>query len=133
MFIVKEGGHRLFENDPETSKVVSEMLSDLERHGLDAVRRYSGKFDDWNPTDFELSPKQIREAIGKLDAAVIRDTTYCQDNVRRFAQAQKETLLPLETQPRPGIVLGHPRRGVGLGDVGATAGRLQPGLAAARA
>src|SRR5262249_39221860 len=32
---------------------------------------------------------------------VISDTDFCQGNVRRFAQAQLETLL------RPGVVLGH--------------------------
>ncbi len=113
MLKIKDGGHRLFENDPQTTRIVSEMLLDLEKHGLDAVRRYSTKFDDWSPEDFELTPAQIDEAIAKLDAEVIRDTAYCQDNVRRFAQAQKATLLPLETQPRPGILLGHRHLPVG--------------------
>ena len=39
MRIVKQGGHRLFTQDPETGRVVSEMLSDIEKHGLDAVRK----------------------------------------------------------------------------------------------
>jgi sulfopropanediol 3-dehydrogenase len=39
MKVVKQGGHRLFEQDPETARVVAEMLTDLEAHGLDAVRR----------------------------------------------------------------------------------------------
>ena len=54
----QEGGHRLFENDPETAKVVSEMLIDLEKHGMDAVRKYSRQFDDWDPPDFELSERR---------------------------------------------------------------------------
>ncbi len=116
MLKIKDGGHRLFENDPETAQLVSEMLLDLEKHGLDAVRRYSAKFDEWTPPSFELDAKQIREAISRLDPEVIRDTTYCQDNVRRFAQAQRATLLPLETTPRPGIVLGH--RHIPVGAVG---------------
>lgn len=37
MKIVKEGGHRLFERDPETARVVTEMLLDLEKNGMDAV------------------------------------------------------------------------------------------------
>jgi sulfopropanediol 3-dehydrogenase len=116
MKIIKQGGHRLFENDPETSRVVSEMLSDLERNGMDAVRKYSGRFDGWNPSSFELNEVQIREAIGSLPEQVVRDTDYCQDNVRRFAQAQLETLKPLEVELRPGVILGHkhiPVRAVG--------------------
>ena len=107
MKLIKTGAHRLFENDPETSKVVSEMLLDLEKNGMDAVRKYSLKFDDWKPESFELADRQINEAIAKLDEQVIRDTEYCQNNVRKFAQYQLKTLLPLEVEMAPGIVLGH--------------------------
>ena len=66
MRMLNEGGHRLFENDPETIRVVAEMLSDLEKHGMDAVRKYSRQFDDWDPPDFQLG-EEFDEAIGKLD------------------------------------------------------------------
>ena len=107
MKIIKQGGHRLFETDPQTSKVVSEMLLDLERGGMDSVRKYSRQFDDWDPPDFELSASQIRGATESLPRQVIDDTAYCQGNVRAFARAQLETLKPLEVEIRPGVVLGH--------------------------
>ncbi len=107
MRIYKNGGHRLFENDPETARVVSEMLLDLEKNGMDAVRRYSAKFDDWNPDSFELTEKQIDDAIASLDEQVIKDTDFCQHNVREFAKAQLKTLLPLEVEIGEGILLGH--------------------------
>ena len=97
----------MFEEDRETAQVVSDMLIDLERNGMDAVRKYSRKFDEWTPSSFELTQTQIDEAIGKLSAQAIEDTDYCQENVRRFAQAQRETMLPLELEIRPGIILGH--------------------------
>jgi sulfopropanediol 3-dehydrogenase len=105
--IVKLGGHRLFENDPETSRVVSEMLLDLEKHGMDAVRKYSARFDDWNPMSFELNPTEIDEAVSRLPQQVIDDTDFCQSNVRRFAEAQLATMAPLEVTMRPGVTLGH--------------------------
>ncbi len=116
MKIIKSGGHRLFENDPETARVVSKMLLDLERHGMDAVRKYSQQFDDWNPDSFELSGAEIAEAIKTLPQQVVEDTDYCQTNVRNFAKAQLSTLLPLEVEIRPGVTLGHkhiPVRAVG--------------------
>jgi sulfopropanediol 3-dehydrogenase len=116
MKIIKQGGHRLFESDPETSRVVSEMLLDLERHGMDAARKYSAKFDNWNPASFELAPHQIEAATASLPKQVIADTAYCQGNVRAFAQAQLETMLPLETEIRPGVVLGH--KHIPVGSVG---------------
>ncbi len=107
MKTIKSGAHRLFENDVETSHVVTEMLIDLERHGMDAVRKYSEKFDQWTPDSFELSPSEISRAISRLPAQVIEDTEFCQSNVRNFAEAQLATVLPLEVSIRPGVVLGH--------------------------
>lgn len=107
MKIIKNGGHRLFETDDETSQLVSKMLLDLEKNGLAAVRKYSEKFDKWSPSNFELSAAEIAEAKDKVDQAVIKDTEFCQQNVRNFATAQLATLLPLEVNIRPGVVLGH--------------------------
>jgi sulfopropanediol 3-dehydrogenase len=107
MKVIKEGGHRLFEEDAETSQYVQEMLQDLRENGMDAVRKYSQKFDDWNPTSFELSEQQINEAISKCDEQLIQDTDFCQKNVRDFAEAQLATMKPLEVEISPGIILGH--------------------------
>jgi len=107
MKVIKEGVRRLFESDAETIKIVSDLLLDLEKNGMDAVHKYSEKFDKYNPPDFELSEKQIADAISQLDEQAIRDTDFCQDNVRRFAQAQLETMKPLEVEVRPGVILGH--------------------------
>ncbi len=107
MKIIKEGDHHLFEGDDETARTVSALLQDLHARGMDAVREYSQKFDEWDPPDFELQPAEIDEAIERCGAQVVTDTAFCQGNVRAFAEAQLATLLPLETEIRPGIVLGH--------------------------
>jgi sulfopropanediol 3-dehydrogenase len=105
--VVKPGGHRLFEQDRETAATVSEMLLALERHGMDAVREYSRKFDGWDPPTFELSRADIDEAVASLSAQDRADTEWCQANVRAFAEAQLATMLPLELEIRPGVILGH--------------------------
>jgi len=107
MKIIKSGGHRLFEEDPETTRIISEMLKNLEKNGMEAVRTYSRKFDDWDPPSFELSEKHIEAAISSLPEQVIADTEFCQANVRRFAEAQLATMQPLEVELRPGVILGH--------------------------
>lgn len=66
MRIFKEGGHRLFESDPQIAAVVSEMLLDLEKNGMNAVRKYSERFDGWNPKSFELSDADIAEAAAEV-------------------------------------------------------------------
>ena len=107
MRIYKNGGHRLFESDPETSRIVSELLIELERDGMDAVRKYSEKFDDWSPESFELTEKQINDSIATLDNQIIEDTDFCQNNVRQFAKAQLGTMAQLEYSAAEGITLGH--------------------------
>src|SRR5688572_5188006 len=104
MKIIKHGEQRLFETDAETAAAVTRMLLELERDGMDAVRRYSFQFDDWAPASFHLGKQQITEAIAQVSEQAISDTDYCQGNVRRFAQAQLATLLPLEVEIRPGVV-----------------------------
>ena len=107
MKIIKEGDHHLFEGDDETAGTVSALLRDLHVRGMDAVREYSRKFDEWDPPDFELRPADIDQAVERCGAQVVSDTAFCQGNVRAFAEAQLATLLPLETEIRPGVVLGH--------------------------
>lgn len=107
MKTLKTGGHTLFGHDPEVTSTVSAMLHAIERQGMDSVREYSRRLDDWDPPSFELDERQIAEAIAKVPPQVVEDTDFCQANVRGFAQAQRETLLPLEVETRPGVFLGH--------------------------
>ena len=43
MEIIKEGSHRLFEEDFETSKYVSDLLRNLKKNGMDAELGGSGE------------------------------------------------------------------------------------------
>lgn len=107
MKMIKQGNHRVFEQDDETSAYIKEMLTDLQKRGMRAVTEYSKRFDDWAPKSFELSEKEIAAAIEQCDSRLIEDTEYCQNNVRSFAERQLSTMHPLETEIRPGVVLGH--------------------------
>lgn len=107
MKIIKDGGHRTIDFDTATTRTVAEMLDELARDGMDAVRRFSEKFDHWNPDSFELTPLQIDETIQQLDPQIIEDTHYSQANIRAFARAQLATMLETEVEIAPGVVLGQ--------------------------
>jgi sulfopropanediol 3-dehydrogenase len=109
MKIYKKGNRRLFENDPETAATVSRMLSELERNGMDAVRKFSQQFDDWNPASFRLSQTEIDGAIAQLSEQAKSDTDFAQQNVREFATQQLKTLLPLEVWQASGASRPAPR------------------------
>ena len=45
--------------DPAIVERVSAMLLDIDRHGMDAVRRYSGELDHWAPARFRATRKRL--------------------------------------------------------------------------
>jgi sulfopropanediol 3-dehydrogenase len=86
---------------------VSEILRDIERGGLDAVRRYSKELDGWDPDDFVVSEQDFRRAEAELGDELKSHIAFAQSQVRGFAQAQLGTLSELEVEMGPGVVLGH--------------------------
>lgn len=54
-----------------------------------------------------LSAGDIERLIGTVPSDVLDDLRLCQAQVRRFAQAQRETLSDLEIETIPGVRLGH--------------------------
>jgi len=87
--------------------IVETALLDIERDGDAAVRAMAQKFDGYAPETFRLSEAEIATLIGQLSARELEDIKFAQDQVRRFARAQRETMTDLEVETRPGVVLGH--------------------------
>jgi sulfopropanediol 3-dehydrogenase len=86
---------------------VSEILRDIETGGLDAVRRYSKEFDDWDPGDFVVSEAEYERAAASIDDGVKGHIAFAQNQIRTFARAQLGTLSELEIEVGDGVVLGH--------------------------
>lgn len=107
MKIIKEGSRKTYEVDRNLTEYVADIIEDIKRNGMKAVERYSKQFDNWSPDNFELSSEEIEKAIDLCDTQIIEDTDYCQNNVRKFAEAQKSKISSLEIEISPGIILGH--------------------------
>jgi sulfopropanediol 3-dehydrogenase len=104
------------QSSDDVKSTVSEMLSRIEREGIDAVREYSRRLDDWDPPSFVVDDATVRRAAGALTEELRAHIAYAQDQVRSFARLQRETMSDLEVELRPGVVLGHkhiPVDGVG--------------------
>jgi sulfopropanediol 3-dehydrogenase len=95
------------EASDELSARVSEILRNIERGGIDAVRRYSQELDGWAPDDFVVSDAEFQRVSDELDDELKGHIAFAQDQVRGFAEAQLATLSPLEVQMGPGVILGH--------------------------
>ncbi|GIW07158.1 MAG: histidinol dehydrogenase [Dehalococcoidia bacterium] len=86
---------------------VAEMLERIRREGESAVRAFSRELDGWDPAQFRVSDEEIRAARQRLPQSVIEDIDFCQRQVRRFAEAQRDSLRPFEIETEPGVVLGQ--------------------------
>jgi len=93
--------------DAKVRDTVSDILRDVERDGIDAVRKYSRELDDWSPASFRLTDAQVQQNIDALPARTIADIEFAQAQIRNFAQAQKESMVEIEVETRPGVFLGH--------------------------
>jgi sulfopropanediol 3-dehydrogenase len=91
----------------ELSARVSEILKDIEKHGLDAVRRYSQEFDNWAPQDFIVSQLEFDRAAAEIDDTIKQHIAFAQNQIRTFATAQRGTVSELEVEVGDGVVLGH--------------------------
>ncbi|GAB3268493.1 histidinol dehydrogenase [Sinomonas notoginsengisoli] len=92
---------------PEVRATVEAVLQDIRDRGDAAVREYSEKFDKYSPESFRLSEEQLAEIMARVPQQVIDDITFVQEQVRRMAQKQLESLSDFEIETLPGVKLGQ--------------------------
>ena len=95
------------EDDAKTRIVVEKTLKSIEINGDAAVRKLSKKFDNYAPENFKLSEKEISDLIASLSDRELSDIKFAQEQVRNFAQAQRDSMLDIEIETIPGVILGH--------------------------
>ena len=93
--------------DAKVRAIVEDILSRIETEGDAAIRDYSQQFDKWSPDSFRLSREQIDACYQALDQQVIDDIRFAQEQVRNFAQIQRDSMKDVEEETLPGVVLGH--------------------------
>ena len=94
------------DNQP-VEALVAEIIENVRTRGDAAVRDYSNRFDKADVTIFEVTAAEREAALAELAPQTRADTEFAIDNVRRFAEAQLATMLPLEIETLPGVHLGH--------------------------
>jgi sulfopropanediol 3-dehydrogenase len=95
------------DDDAKVRSIVEGLLADIEANGDKAVRALSEKFDNWSPESFRLSENDIEAAMAKVSPQDLADIKFAQKQVRFFAQKQRDSMLDVEIETMPGVVLGH--------------------------
>ena len=86
---------------------VQSIIADIAARGDEAVRSYSERFDKWAPESFRLSQQEIDACVASLTGQELDDIRFAQAQIRRFAQAQRDSMRDVEVETLPGVVLGH--------------------------
>ena len=95
------------EDDAKVRSVVERTLADIAARGDAAVRDLSQKFDDYQPEHFHLTESEIEAAMNKVSARDMADIKFAQTQIRRFAEAQRNSMTDIELETLPGVILGH--------------------------
>ena len=108
MRIIKEAQVRSEEDNRSLRDSVTAIIDEVRAHKDEALRQYSERFDGCRRESLRVSRREIEEAYGELSPEELADLRAAHHNIRAFAEAQRETVKPLESfSPQPGIVLGH--------------------------
>lgn len=104
------------EYDTNVRKTVEDILWNIETRGDASVRELSEKFDGWAPDDFRLSEETIDALLKEVNQETLSDIKFAQEQVRNFAQIQREAIRDVEVETLPGVKLGH--RNIPVASVG---------------
>ncbi len=94
-------------DDAEVSEIVKNTLKSIEDRGDAAVREFAEKFDNYTPNSFKLSQSEIDSLIQQVSSQDLEDIKFAQEQVRNFAQAQRDSMKDIEVETMPGVILGH--------------------------
>ena len=95
------------EEDAQVAGAVAATLKDIETRGDVAVRELANKFDGYDRETYRLTDAEIEEIIAQVTPREMADLKFAQAQVRNFAQAQRDSMLDIEVETLPGVILGH--------------------------
>ena len=98
------------------TSAVQALLAAVEKGGDRAVRELSNRFDGFDRESYRLTQAEIDACVDALTPREREDLDFAQDQVRGFAEAQRATMVDLEVETLPGVILGH--RNVPVQNVG---------------
>ena len=93
-------------NASDVTETVQNILSNIEAGGDAKALEYAAKFDKYDGS-IMLSQDEIDAAIAQVPEQLKRDIQFAHENVKKFAQAQRDTLQNIEVEVVPGLIAGQ--------------------------
>jgi len=103
---LKKAQHKSTDTAAEVQEKVRAILTEIEAGGDEAAMRYAAQFDRYEG-NIRLTREEINAAAAKVPQRLKDDIRFAWDNIRRFAEAQKESIGDVEIEIRPGLIAGQ--------------------------
>jgi histidinol dehydrogenase len=81
----------------ELTPSVQAVLNEIRTVGMDAVRKYTERFDGVSITDIAVSEKEIQDAISRVDPELQQSIQVAAANVQKFHESQVPVPQKIET------------------------------------
>lgn len=94
------------DEDEKIQTTVKAMLQRIQEEGESAVRAFAQQFDSWQG-DFILSDEKRQALIAEVPQSVKDDIDFAHRQIKRFAEAQRDSLVGFEIETEPGVRLGQ--------------------------
>lgn len=94
------------DEDEKIQAAVKSMLHRIDEEGEAAVRAFALQFDNWKG-DFILSDEKRKAIIASVPQTVKDDIDFAHRQIKRFAEAQRDSLVSFEIETEPGVRLGQ--------------------------
>lgn len=104
---LKTAGGTTSADREDVRRIAAEILADVETRGEAAVREHSRRLDGWNPEQFRVPDEVVARAGDDVPGDVKEAIQFGQEQVRNFAELQRDTMQDLEVETRPNVTLGH--------------------------
>jgi sulfopropanediol 3-dehydrogenase len=85
---------------------VQKVLDDIEAGGDAVALEYAAKFDKYDGV-LKLTRADIDAACALVPGKLKKDIQFAHANVKKFAEAQKETMIDIEVEIVPGLIAGQ--------------------------
>lgn len=90
----------------DVSALVQDILNDIEQGGDEACLKYRDKFDGYDG-NVVLTQEEIDAACALVPQKLKDDIAFAHANVKKFAEAQKSTIVDTEVEIIPGLIAGQ--------------------------
>ena len=103
---LKKASRRSTDDASDIRAAVQDILNRIEAGGDEAAKQYAARFDRYDG-NIVLARDEIEAAAEQVPRKLKDDIRFAWDNVRRFAEAQKDTIRDRQIEISPGLIAGQ--------------------------